>query len=53
MMGGATGKVLSEEIEKESQKVRSLYETGLPFDRINGKLSSYAEGESKTDEPKS
>ncbi len=39
MVATSNSKLLSEELEKESQKVRSMYEIGQSTDWLNGRLS--------------
>lgn len=43
MLASPAIKVLSEDLEKESQKVRSMYEQGSNFDWQDGKFSPNAE----------
>ena len=41
MLAASTrSKILSDELEKESQKVRSMYEIGNSMSWVNGRLSS-------------
>ncbi len=39
MVDASNSRLLSEELELESQKVRSMYEIGQPIDWVNERLS--------------
>jgi hypothetical protein len=43
MLASPSIRVLSEDLEKESQKVRSMYEQGAGYDWQDGKYSANAE----------
>jgi hypothetical protein len=52
MIGSPTIKLpLSDDLEKESQKVRSMYEQGSAFDWEDGKYSAMAKQSNFEDEP--